>query len=245
MKANIDIDRISLEDRVTALEGRVPAGGGITLPAVVLTASDIDNAKNNDITTVNGGWIIKAEIPNTGQIAGSTFPGLHIRVACFVSNIIGLVGATKQFAISFSVISPATFVYQQKYDFTWISPQPTTNTSIIDALGNNSSGVSLISGQQFGVYVYGTFPNAGYYRAFSGFNLTLLSDYRLRFTMAHHHTAFAALTIQPSVSIGVSRLGESIVSVIGGDPKTPTGYTRLPGGAEDPRFNLLVPQSWR
>lgn len=66
MKTNIDIDRISLEDRVTTLEGKV--SGPSTSPGAPIDYSAIpkiiDQCPENKITNIGSGVVLRLEIPN-------------------------------------------------------------------------------------------------------------------------------------------------------------------------------------
>lgn len=100
MTFNPDIDRISLDDRVKALENQTPPGGGgggggtSNLDAILLNPKVIDNCKENAITEINTGWVLRVDIQSWGALTplpGTTdnFPNVNIKLASFFPVING------------------------------------------------------------------------------------------------------------------------------------------------------------
>lgn len=102
MKSNIDIDRISLEDRVTTLEGKV--SGPSTSPGAPIDYSAIpkiiDQCPENKITNIGSGIVLRLEIPNFydapfvqdpayanhqyWKFPGRCLNGLALKIAAFI-----------------------------------------------------------------------------------------------------------------------------------------------------------------
>lgn len=103
MKSNIDIDRISLEERVNALEGRLPIGGSASASGSwMLDPKVIDSCRDNEITELNDGFVAKMEIPNFAALQASNaaypnyFNNLEMKIVMFFPLVNGIVMTCSQ-----------------------------------------------------------------------------------------------------------------------------------------------------
>lgn len=103
MKSNIDIDRISLEDRDDALEGRLPINGSSSASgAWLLNPKVIDSCRDNEITELNDGFVAKMDIPNFAalQASDATYPNyfnnLEMKIVMFFPLVNGIIMTCSQ-----------------------------------------------------------------------------------------------------------------------------------------------------
>lgn len=154
MDKNLDIDRISLEDRIKRLEGRFPSGGGGgNFPFAIPSGQDFENAKVNAATDIGTGIIFKVEIPNT-----STFPGIHsnfptnfeFRMCTFYPRVNGFIFQPSMMILKTSKLQArpetggATLGAFVDFDWTdfdravsWNRNPPSASTQSFFATGNN------------------------------------------------------------------------------------------------------------
>lgn len=95
MKPNIDIDRISLEERIENLENRTPPPfpGGSSTPDFLLDPRVIDQCKPNGVTDVGNGYVLCMSKDNMDTppypIPSSPPWGINIKTATFFPKIYG------------------------------------------------------------------------------------------------------------------------------------------------------------
>lgn len=256
MNTNPDIDRISLEDRVNALELRLPLGGA-GLGAIPYCHPDVIEATRiNEFTKVDGGWLIKIDIQDTGTIAGAS-QGMSIKAAWFFPVINDLICSASQCVAQVTFKNTASYPLvgtSINYDF-----KP-TDLSFFDAAG-------LPWTNQFGLFgpfwiqsnllvtvnatpnprdisinfqlVRGSLGMLRFHFGFQGLTagaipLTACSCHGVIFTPP------MSLGVYPAVSLPGSQMR------IGGVPISSTGYTKALGAAtpSHPVVKFLPP-SWR
>lgn len=113
MEPNIDVDRISLEERIDSLEqGSSPGGSGGSSPFLI-SPDVVESAPKNTITEINGGYVLRLEADNLNQnpLVNSGLPAwpVNIRFASFFPKVYG------------RVLPPS---------ITWVRIQPTQGTNL-------------------------------------------------------------------------------------------------------------------
>lgn len=137
MATNADINRLSLDDRVKALENRLPSGGSIG-GVPFLDTTVIESLRTNEFVRVNGGWAVKCEIPDTGAVTGSSLRNMSLKTMFFFPEVDGVVFAPSEVVVRAEVKSPFTITsssHTLSYEFT------PPDLSFFEAAGISLSGV--------------------------------------------------------------------------------------------------------
>lgn len=248
MTANPDVNRLSLEKRIELLENRLPAGSG-TVGGIPYCHPDIiDSCRLNEFTKVDGGWLIKFDIPDTGAVSGSKLRNCAIKACFFFPVINGIVCSPSQVCIyiQYKVSGPIEAVFA--FDHVW------TDQAFFEASGMHQQlpRPALWVTQQLQVcYEY---SRGGHTHSPCNFQLTFLNPttvrlyagiYKINSVLAG--SSRAVIFTQP-VSLGSYPVvgAPGSLMYLGGTPHSPTGYTRGPN-EPIPQHPIVpfLPQSWR
>lgn len=251
MNTNPDINRLSLEDRIEALENRLPSGGGSALSGLsYMNAQDIDNAGNNTFTKVEGGWIVKFEIPNTSNLSGATYTGLKIRCAMLIPQVGGLLLSPRQVVMVAERLTNLNIVYNQQYayNYSW-------SLGNQELLGTLDGTLWIFQDLSFRFAEKKT-DNSAYFcapgLACSINNTGTPQKFVISGTM--RSTTTGTHTLGPSRMVGVFMLPtafpgfnnrSSVAMICGGAPKYVAGETIATGQQFNARFHDFLPASWR
>lgn len=249
MNVNPDVNRLSLEKRIELLENRLPAGGGVVGGIPYCHPDIIESCRLNEFTKVDGGWLIKFDIPDTGAVPGSSVRNIALKACFFFPVINGIVCSPSQVCVQLKY-KVAGAVQTGVFSFDHVF----TDQSFFDASGIRQQAPrpalwvtqQLQTCYEYSRGSYGTVPQ--------NFQLAFFNPTTLRLYMSIHGlssvlqcSSQAVIFTQP-VSLGslpvVSTPGSAIY--LGGTPHSATGYTR---DANDPipQHPLVpfLPQSWR
>lgn len=252
MSTSPDVNRLSLEERIVALENRLQAGNGTSLSGIsFMSGDDIDRAGSNTFTRVEGGWICKIDIPNTSNLQeNNTYGGLRIRCAMLIPQVVGLLLAPRQVVFVAERVANLSLVYDRLYGYShsWTID----NQELLGTL-DGALWAFQDSGFRFGerrsdnyAYVFNTglvtsINNTGYAQKFAiGANV--------------RNTTTGTHTLVPSRMVGVFMLptafpnfnGRSYALMYcGGAPNLASSETVDPGQQFSARFHAFLPQSWR
>lgn len=139
MKPNVDIDRISLEDRVAALESRLPSSGAGLNSSFYIDPTVVDQCKDNAVTDVGNGLIIKISFDDVGSFQAAPSGGVKnhkdfgLKAAVFMPKINGVRHFMSSTLMRFTVLRASTMV----------SPPPNLS-SILDFPFDASSAERLL-----------------------------------------------------------------------------------------------------
>lgn len=100
MNTNPDINRLSMEDRIEVLEGRTLRGGehakASTTTLLLFDPKIVDQCKNNAITDITTGWIVKIDIPDIFNLpianqpsSSRQFGHMGIKAVAFLPRMAG------------------------------------------------------------------------------------------------------------------------------------------------------------
>lgn len=110
MSANTNVDRISLEERIKALEARSPVNGG-NMAFDMPSAQEWENAQPNAMTDIGRGWILRLDIPNTSTtpgVASSTSRNMRLHWGYFFPKVNGIIFGPTVFIVMFGRVTSST-----------------------------------------------------------------------------------------------------------------------------------------
>lgn len=263
MKPNIDIDRISLEDRLSLLENNPPSGGGggSISSGALISAETIQNATVNDVTRVDGGWLFKAEILNSSNTLGSTLNNLRVHIALFFPETDGFLLHATQAFFSIKCLRQSQLTGPEgtlnSFQSAWISSSPDFFSPLFDGV---YPSYTIFSAPNINLYLLNqgdTSQKQGFYLLKTSLHVGVRPPnqlelvFRIATPWSQHPQKI--VTIFPSTAVGFAVFPLQQINIdtqtvppfrVGGNPTSIFGYSIKPGETFPVRFVSILPKSW-